>query len=462
MKAVILAGGSGTRLWPLSRKHYPKQFLKIGGEVSLLQATARRLLKAVAPGDLVFMTNEAYEFHVRDDIVEDLGDEAARHIVLEPCSRNTAPALALAAAYCIDELGCGPDEVLFISPSDHVIRPDDEFVAYVNRAVDAAAAGHIVTFGIQPLGPETGYGYIKAGEEAGGGVLAVDGFKEKPDRSTAYEYLSQGGYYWNSGMFAFQAGVFMEELERHAPGIHAIASLGYARAVEEFESMPDISVDFAVMEQSDRVVTMPMDIYWNDVGSWDSFFEVMERDDHGNLRIGDVLCLETRDTLVMSDKRLIATVGLRDLLVVETADAILIARRGDAQEVKNIVQELKKEGRSEAESHLTAYRPWGRYTTFEKGPRYRMKHVFIYPGAGLTRQLHHHRSEHWVVVSGTARILRDGEEVFVHENESCFIPKSTPHLLENPGRVPLEMIEVSIGDYLAEDDIVVVDEDHSP
>lgn len=457
MKAVILAGGSGTRLWPLSRKNYPKQFLKIGGEDSLLQATARRLLKAVPPGDLVFMTNRDYEFHVRDDIGEVFGDDAARHVVLEPCSRNTAPALALAAAYCLDEMECSPDEVLFISPSDHVIRPDDEFVTYVRRAAEAAAAGHIVTFGIQPLGPETGYGYIKTGAGAGNGVLKVEGFKEKPDRATAYEYLGTGDYLWNSGMFAFQAGVFMEELARHAPEIHAIASRGYREAVASFESMPDISVDFAVMENSERVVTLPMEIYWNDVGSWDSFFDVMERDEHGNLPVGDVLCLETRDTLVMSDKRLIATVGLRDLLVVETDDAILIARRGDAQEVKNVVAELKKRGRNEAESHLTAYRPWGRYTTLEKGPRYRMKRVHVNPGAGLTRQLHHHRSEHWVVVSGTARILRDGEEIFVHENESCFIPKSTPHLLENPGRVPLEMIEVSIGDYLAEDDIVVVD-----
>ena len=355
------------------------------------------------------------------------------------------------------ELGCGRDEVLFVSPSDPVIRPEKDFLAFVGKAAEIAAQGHIVTFGVQPFGPETGYGYIMAGEEIGDGSCRVAKFTEKPDRDTAYAYLQEGGFYWNSGMFAFQAGVLLDEVEQHAPEIHAVAREGYRFALENFAEMPNISIDYAIMEKSERVVMLPMDIYWNDIGSWDSFFEVMERDENGNLPIGDVMTIDTKDTLVMSEKRLIATVGLRDLLVVETDDAILITRRGDAQDVRKVVQRLKKEKRREAVAHLTTYRPWGHYTILEQGPRYQIRRIMVNSGTGLTSQLHHHRSEHWVVVKGTARVVRNGKVHFVHESESFYIPKSTPHVLDNPGRVPLEMIEVQMGDYLSEDDIVRLD-----
>lgn len=458
MKAIVLAGGQGTRLWPLSRRNYPKQFLKINGEASLLQDTVRRLLHAVTADDVVIMTSAEYQFHVRADLLQDLGPGVTDHLVLEPCIRNTGPALALGTAFCLDRLHCAPDEVLFVSPADHVIKPTARFADYMRRAAEIAGGGEIVTFGIKPTGPDTGYGYIKSGRPAGVDYFRVAQFTEKPDTATAHRYLDDGGYYWNSGMFAFQAKTLMEELARHAPAIHAIVREGYDHALAEFAKMPNISIDYAIMEHSDRVVTLPMDVYWNDVGAWDSFFEVMGKDAAGNLAIGDVITLDTHDTLVMSDNRLIATIGITDLLVVETDDAILIARRQDAQRVKDVVEELKQGGRREATEHRTIYRPWGYYTVLGRGPRYQIKRVVVNPGEQLSLQLHHHRSEHWVVVCGTALVTLGTNETFVHENESVYIPKSTPHRLANPGKVALELIEVQNGEYVGEDDIVRIDD----
>lgn len=489
MKAIILAGGSGTRLWPLSRKNYPKQFMKInacgdepGGcafdRGSLIQQTVSRLLKAVAPDDIVIMTNSEYRFHVKADL-DSLADGLVGNMILEPARRNTAPAIALALGFCVERLGCGKDEVVFISPSDHIIEPDKKFVRYLRAAEKIADKGVIVTFGISPIYPETGYGYIKVrsqkpgtsykssvkgktpdlGQGARGkSYYEVESFTEKPDRKTAANYLKRGGYYWNSGMFAFRIDTAEEELKKYAPGLFELYESGYDSMLSSFEEMPDISIDYAVMEKSDRVVTMPVDIYWNDVGSWDSIFSVFPKDESGNVKIGDVIACDTRNSLIISDERLIAAVGLEDLLLVETDDAILISKRGDAQKVRGVVEALSAQGRSEAVEHTTTYRPWGSYTVLEDGERYRIKRIVVNRGEKLSLQMHHHRSEHWVVIKGTAQVTIGEEIKFVHENESIYIPKSTLHRLENPGKVPLEIIEVQNGEYVKEDDIVRVDD----
>ena len=481
MKAIILAGGSGTRLWPLSRASHPKQFLRLNGDKSLLQQTVERTKEAILLEDIIVLTNNDYKFHVKAD----LNFLSETQIVLEPLSKNTAPAIALGVRYCLEKLGCCKDEIIFVSPSDHIIKPVDKFRGYLRQAEEIAKEGYIVTFGIKPSRAETGYGYIKAGDRIKMGLRArglglaspksqvpspksslqppapffnVEEFTEKPDPETAKRYLEEGRYYWNSGMFVFSIGTIIEEFERYQPEIKKMLDLSFNEIVSNFNGMPDISIDYAIAEKSESVVTLPLDIYWNDIGSWDSLYDVLDKDEDGNVKQGDIVSVDTMGSMIIGSKRLISTIGLEDIVIVETDDAIMIAKKGETQKVKDVVHKLKKDGRRECVDHVTTYRPWGNYTILEEGPRYKIKRIVVNSNQKLSLQMHYHRSEHWVVVRGTARIIIGDNEKFIHENESAYVPKSTPHRLENQGKVPLEIIEVQSGEYLEEDDIVRFDD----
>ena len=457
MKAVILAGGSGTRLWPVSRYGLPKQFIKLNGGKSLLCQTVERLSAVVPLNDILVITNEAYRFHVQEDL-RSVSPAIENNIILEPVGRNTAPAIALVMRYCLEKLKCGKNEVIFVCPSDHIIEPVEKFARYAKQAETAAKAGSIVTFGIKPGRPETGYGYIKKGAKApgDGGVFRVEKFAEKPDHKTAEKYLKSGNYYWNSGMFAFTIGTMLAEFKAYAPEISRRLGGTLAKMTADFFQMPSISIDYAVMERSKRAAVLPIDILWSDVGSWDSLPEVIKPDAEGNVKVGDVLTLDTKRTTVMGESRLIATIGLKDLIIIDTVDALLIARSGQAQRVKEVVDTLKERKRKEVVEHLTTYRPWGYFVVLEEGPRYKIKRIVLKPGQKVSHQLHYHRSEHWIIVKGTAKVTLGRKTTLVHENESTYVPKSTEHRLENPGKVPLEIIEVQNGEYTGEDDIVRV------
>ncbi|MGI6093671.1 MAG: mannose-1-phosphate guanylyltransferase/mannose-6-phosphate isomerase [Negativicutes bacterium] len=455
MKLIILAGGGGTRLFPLSRTCLPKQFLKLGDSDSLLTQTVKRFLPLLKPSDIVVVTNKEYLHHVKTELAT-CGASSA-HILLEPVARNTAPAIALAAKFCETELGAKADEVLFVTPADHIIHPTDIFSKNVRQAIELAAQEKVVTFGIKPDKPETGYGYIQAGEAFGSGYK-VASFREKPDKETAENYLAAGNYYWNSGMFAFTIGCIMDELREHAPDIHQLMSAPLSEVVEHFADMPNISIDYAVAEKSARVVMIPLTAYWNDIGSWDAIYDVLEKDHSGNALKGDCLPIDCSNTLMLGRNRLIAGIGLEDVLVVETDDVIVVAKRGESQKVKDVVTELKMRGRREVDEHTTMYRPWGSYTVLGEGPGYKLKKIVVTPGQQLSLQLHYHRSEHWIVIGGTAKVTIGEQEQMVHVNESVYIPPSTKHRLVNPGKIPLEIIEVQNGDYLEEDDIVRFDD----
>lgn len=454
MKIVILAGGGGSRLFPLSRTCFPKQFLKMKDNRSLLAQTVLRFLSLVKAEDIVIVTNRDYLYHVQNELIECEAESA--HVILEPVGRNTAPAIALAAQYCMEEMNCTDDEILIVAAADHVIEGKEAFVKCMTEAEKIAQQGRLVVFGVRPDKPETGYGYIEAGEKLSPGYI-VKSFKEKPGAALAERYLETGTYYWNSGMFAFSIRFMFSELKKYQPQIMECLNTGFQGAIKNFADMPNISIDYAVAEKSDSVAMLPLPCYWNDIGSWDAMYEILDKDQHGNALQGDCLTVDCSNSLIMGRDRLIAGIGLDDLLLVETDDVIVVAKKGESQKVKNIVDELKRRGRKEATDHTTLYRPWGSVTILGEGPRYRMKKLRIKPGGKLSLQMHYHRSEHWIVIAGTARIMIDGETSMVHENQSVFIPQTTKHCLENPGRIVLEIIEVQNGSYVGEDDIVRFD-----
>jgi len=464
---VILSGGAGTRLWPLSRELYPKQLLALTGERTMIQQTALRLagLAAAAP---VVVCNEAHRFLVAEQLRQ-LGIEP-QAVVLEPMGRNTAPAIALAAHAALN--GAGPkaavDPLLLVLPADHVIRDVPAFHKAVHAALVAAQQGQLVTFGIVPATPETGYGYIQRGP-ASGAVYRIARFVEKPSAAVAKDFIASGDYYWNSGMFLFGARRYLEELGRLAPGIASACAEAFAAAQADldftridrklFEACPSDSIDYAVMEKTSDAVVVPLAAGWSDVGSWAALHEASEPDAHGNVSRGDVICEDSEGCYLYSESRLVSAVGLKDHVVVETKDAVLVAPRSRVQDVKKLVFRLKEQGRYEHSLHREVFRPWGSYDSIENGPRFQVKRLKVKPGAVLSLQLHHHRAEHWIVVSGTARITR-GEEVFLlEENQSTYIPIGVRHRIENPGKIPLHIIEVQSGSYLGEDDIVRL-EDH--
>ena len=451
MKVVILAGGGGTRLFPLSRSCYPKQFLRIGAEHSLFGQTVERFLRLAAPEDIVVVTQEAYFFHVRAELRE-AGADAA-HVLLEPVGRNTAPAIALAMAYCRERLGADENEILCVAPSDHVIRPVERFADIVRTAAERAAQGDIVTLGVPPTAPETGYGYIEA-EPGDAPVRRAVRFKEKPTRETAEEYLRAGNYYWNSGMFLFRMGTMRDELSAFAPELSAVAAGSVAQAKEKFPTLPSISIDYAVAEHSKKMAVAPLaGVSWNDVGSFDAIADMLAETD-GNAFSGDVRAEDCENTMILADGRLVVGLHLKDLLVVDTPDALLVAKKGASQEIKGVVEALKKEGRREADENVTMYRPWGKYTTLAEGDGYKVKRIVINPGQSISLQIHYHRSEHWTVIRGTGKLTLDDKEVIFRENESAYIPIGAAHRLENPGKLPLSIIEVQNGKYLGEDDIL--------
>ncbi len=455
MKIIILAGGGGSRLFPLSRTQYPKQFLKLNGNKSLLELTIDRFAPLVKPSDMVIVTNQDYVHLVETELITSKAQEA--HILLEPMGRNTAPAIAFAVRYCIDKLGCDSDEVMFVTPADHLISPVEKFTANVRQAAEMAESHKIVTLGIKPDNPETGYGYIKVGEPYDSG-FKVDSFREKPDRATAEAYLAAGGYYWNSGMFAFTICCFLEELRVHRKDLYALTAAGLEEMRNNFSQMPNISFDYAIAEKSEQVVMLPFLAEWNDVGSWDAVYDILQKDTDGNAVQGDCLQIECSNTLMVGKSRLIAGIGLEDILVVETDDVIVVAKKGESQKVKELVNELKANSRLEADEPMTVYRPWGLFTVLGSGPGFKIKQIVVNPGQILSLQMHYHRSEHWIVISGTAEVTIGTRQHRVYANESVFVPQASRHRLTNAGSVPLIIIEVQNGDYLGEDDIVRFDD----
>lgn len=459
---VILAGGSGTRLWPLSRKHYPKQLLKLFGDKTMLQQTLLRLEGVPNLAPPIVVCNEEHRFMVAEQLQE-IGQKKSS-IILEPIARNTAPALALAA---IHARTLGDDSILLVLSADHMISNVAVFQAALTDAVQAAQLGHLATFGVQPTRPETGYGYIKTRHVSGSSPAAffpVSEFVEKPDFVTAEKYLAEGCYYWNSGMFVFQTDVFLRELQEQSPDVVVAAEQAKVWAVQDldfirvdkdsFAQAPNISIDYALMEKSQNVVCIPLDAGWSDVGDWKSFWDLSDKDASGNSLIGDSIDIGSTNTLVFSQDKLVATLGVNNLMIINTPDAVLVADQSQAQQVKALITQIEKQNRSEHLQHREIYRPWGCYDAIDTGDRYQVNRIRVKPGGSLSLQVHHHRAEHWIVVKGTALVQKGEETILLSENESTYIPVGTKHRLSNPGKIALEIVEVQSGPYLEDDDVI--------
>lgn len=458
-----MAGGSGSRLWPLSRSAFPKQFLTLDSRDSLtmLQSTLERI-KGMSSSEAIIISNEDHRFVVAEQL-RSFGEKS--RIILEPVGRNTAPAIALAALQAVER---GEDPILLVLAADHIVQDVEAFQLSVQKALVAAEVGKLATFGIVPTAPETGYGYIRRGTQEGDDIYLVDQFVEKPELEVAEQYVESGEYYWNSGCFMFKASVFLEELKKHSLEIYECCSKASEYTCEdldfiridknEFLKCPDDSVDYAVMERTNKAVVVPMEAGWSDVGSWSALWEVSEKDCAGNVIHGDAIIEDTEGCYIYAPNKLVASVGVKDIVVVETKDAVLVANKNNVQQVKKIVEHLKAENRAEFREHREVYRPWGKSDAIDGGERYKVNRITVQPGKKQSLQMHYHRAEHWVVVSGTAKVTSDGKELVISENQSLFIPVGVSHMIENPGKIPLELIEIQSGSYLNEDDVVRLEE----
>ncbi len=459
---VVLSGGSGTRLWPLSRERYPKQLLPLtGSDSTLLQLTMERLRGLEEIQRPIVVCNNEHRFLVAEQLRD--GDWGTPHIMLEPVGRNTAPGVAVAALQVMQE---DPEAIMLVMPSDHLIQDALAYHQAVRTGARAAAEGALVTFGIRPAYPETGYGYIRAGKQfaSGNAAAKVEQFVEKPDLATAEQYLKSGDYLWNSGIFMFRADRFLSELREHAPDILKACEQALAKAkpdldflrldAEAFAACPSDSIDYAVMEKTTRAAVVPMDAGWSDLGSWSALHDASPQSADGNVAIGDVLSHNSSNCYVRAESRLVATLGMQDCIVVETPDAVLVAAKDQIQDVKKLVEQLRESGREEVLNHRRVERPWGSYEGIAQADRFQVKRIVVAPGRSLSLQMHHHRAEHWIVVKGTGRVIRGDDTFLISEDESTYISLGTMHRLENPGVIPLELIEVQTGSYLGEDDIV--------
>lgn len=458
--AVIIAGGSGTRFWPLSREDTPKQLLSIGGKETLIQSTVSRVSPIVPLEHIYIVTNQKQMESINLQLLALTDISWDAHFIVEPEAKNTAPAVGLAAIYLKN---LDPKAIMVVLPSDHIIKDNDKFCSALLLAAETASKGYLVTIGIKPDKPETGYGYIKCGGKIKKGIYNVDEFKEKPDKDTAVRYIKEGNYYWNSGMFIWKAEVILSAIKKHMPELYeglvkiekTIGSEKEGKTLKSvFSKLQPESIDYGVIEKAKNVAIVPAEMGWSDVGSWHALEYLLPLDSNNNVKQGNVISIDNKNSILYCSKRVVGTIGLEDMIVVDTADATLICPKNRAQEVRKIVNILKERGAEECVTHRTVFRPWGSYTVLETGDRFKIKKIEVNPGAKLSHQLHHHRSEHWVVVAGTARVT-NGDRVYeVHPNESTYIPMSTKHRLENIGKIPLEIIEVQNGEYLEEDDII--------